>query len=140
MGGLLRIFQIWYSSGIQQKIKDLLQIKCSQSPAERCGGSVQKGQIMHGKQRQEDRAFKGSGCPYCAGQRASVTNSLATLYPNAASQWHPTKNENLTPDKVPAGSQKKAWWKCPNINGHVARRNTGDRNSIKDSTSHKYLE
>ena len=49
----------------------------------------------------------------CAGRSVSVTNSLATLYPAVAAQWHPTKNDDLTPDQVTAGTQKKAWWICP---------------------------
>jgi hypothetical protein len=55
----------------------------------------------------------GRGCPFCAGIRVSVTNSLASLYPELAQQWHPTKNGSLTPEQVVAGSGKKAWWKCP---------------------------
>ena len=27
-------------------------------------------------------------------------------------QWHPTKNGDLTPRMVTAGSTKKAWWLC----------------------------
>ncbi|MBE9224205.1 methyltransferase domain-containing protein [Phormidium sp. LEGE 05292] len=56
---------------------------------------------------------KGRGCPFCAGQKPSVTNSLASLYPEIAAQWHPIKNGSLTPDLVMPGSEKKAWWKCP---------------------------
>src|SRR5262249_42858568 len=52
-------------------------------------------------------------CPYCAGKRVSITNSLTSLFPEIAAQWHPTKNGNLTPDKVVAGSNKRFWWKCP---------------------------
>ena len=32
-----------------------------------------------------------------------MTNSLATLQPDLAAQWHPTKNGALTPDMVVAG-------------------------------------
>ena len=39
-------------------------------------------------------------------------NDLATLYPDIAAQWHPTKNGALTPDKVAPASNKKAWWRC----------------------------
>jgi hypothetical protein len=60
-----------------------------------------------------NRSRAGSGCPFCAGQAASITNSLAALHPDLAAQWHPTKNGNKTPDQVPAGSQKRVWWKCP---------------------------
>jgi superfamily II DNA or RNA helicase len=61
---------------------------------------------------------RGNKCPYCAHQKLSVTNSLATLYPEVALQWHPTKNKNLTPNQVISGSNKKAWWRCPNHPNH----------------------
>ncbi len=60
-----------------------------------------------------NRTHKGSGCPCCAGIQASATNSLASLYPELAFQWHPTKNGDLTPSYVVARSAKKRWWKCP---------------------------
>ena len=60
----------------------------------------------------------GTGCPYCAGQRVSVTNSLAKLFPDIASQWHPTRNADLTPAQVVAGSNKKYWWKCDKESDH----------------------
>ena len=59
-----------------------------------------------------ERTRNGTGCPYCAGQKVSATNSLASLYPKIAAQWHPTKNGDLTPNQVVAGSHKKVWWKC----------------------------
>ncbi len=55
---------------------------------------------------------RGIGCPFCAGQRVSVTNSLASLAPKAAREWHPTKNAPVTPRDVGAGSAKKYWWRC----------------------------
>ena len=39
-------------------------------------------------------------------------NSLAVKNPKLSKQWHPTKNENLTPDAVTAYSNKKVWWQC----------------------------
>ena len=64
------------------------------------------------------RARLGVGCPFCAGQKPSATNSLANLYPEIAAQWHPIKNGTLSPDQVVAGSGKKAWWKCPKGSDH----------------------
>ncbi|MBS72613.1 MAG: methyltransferase-like protein [Thermoplasmata archaeon] len=55
----------------------------------------------------------GRGCGFCAGKSVSVTNSLASINPELATQWHPTKNGDLTPDQIVAGSGKKVWWKCP---------------------------
>ena len=41
-------------------------------------------------------------------------NDLETIDPFLAEQWHPTKNGNLTPKDVTAGSGKEVWWigKC----------------------------
>ena len=47
-------------------------------------------------------------CPCCTGQKLSVTNSLATLRPDLAAQWHPTKNGELTPSDIVAGARTKA--------------------------------
>lgn len=54
----------------------------------------------------------GKNCPFCAGFRVNSSNSLATLYPNLAQEWHPTKNGELTPNDVTVGSNKKVWWQC----------------------------
>ena len=65
-----------------------------------------------------DRTRKQStGCPYCANQKVlKGYNDLATKYPDAIKQWHPTKNGNLKPSDVMAGSSRKVWWICSN--GH----------------------
>lgn len=39
-------------------------------------------------------------------------NDLATLYPELAKEWHPTKN-GVTSDTVTARSNKKVWWLLP---------------------------
>ncbi|QWI77934.1 zinc-ribbon domain-containing protein (plasmid) [Bacillus mycoides] len=55
---------------------------------------------------------KGRGCPYCANKKVCIDNCLATLNPEIARQWHPTKNGTLTPYDVVVGSYKKVWWMC----------------------------
>ena len=45
------------------------------------------------------------------------SNSLEITHPDLASEWHPIRNGNMTPDKVTRGSDKKVWWQCKN--GHV---------------------
>lgn len=40
--------------------------------------------------------------------------SILESYPEVAKEWHPTKNGDLTPDKVSAGMTKRVWWLCPN--------------------------
>ena len=69
-----------------------------------------------------------NGCPFCKGKKLSKTNSLATLFPAIAVQWHPNKNGTLTPDAVLAGSHKRVWWQCCK-NGHCTewRATIGDR-------------
>ena len=40
-------------------------------------------------------------------------NSFAEQYPELIKEWHPTKNENITPYMFMPGSKVKVWWKCP---------------------------
>ena len=57
----------------------------------------------------------GVGCPYCANKLVyRGYNDLATTHPELAAEWHPTKNENLTPQDITFGSGKKVWWQCKN--------------------------
>ena len=60
-----------------------------------------------------NRGFHGRGCPYCAGQKAwKGYNDLATIHPEIAKEWHPTKNAPLLPQDVTANSGQKVWWQC----------------------------
>jgi len=43
---------------------------------------------------------------------------LSIVSPQLAAQWHSTKNADLTPDEVTAGSAKKVWWKCHKYPDH----------------------
>lgn len=58
----------------------------------------------------------GKGCPCCAG-RILLTgfNDLATVAPDIASEWHPTRNAGA-PAKTLAGAVSRAWWQC--VHGH----------------------
>ena len=57
---------------------------------------------------------RGSGCPYCHGQRVlKGFNDLETVYPDIATQWHPTKNGKNKPDMFTFGSGHRAYWLCP---------------------------
>ena len=59
------------------------------------------------------RIDKQYGCPYCSHHKVlKGINDLATLYPDLAKEWHPSKNGNLTPSDVLPYSSKKVWWKC----------------------------
>ncbi|MGM9635316.1 MAG: zinc-ribbon domain-containing protein [Candidatus Avispirillum sp.] len=59
---------------------------------------------------------KGRGCPYCAGRYATKTNNFAVSNLPILSEWHPTKNNDLSPEKVLTMSSQVVWWKCEN--GH----------------------
>jgi len=73
-----------------------------------------------GKCRHEYQALissraNGSGCPVCCGKTVlKGFNDLATTFPDVAKEWHQTKNDNLTPEDVTCGANKKVWWldKC----------------------------
>ena len=57
---------------------------------------------------------KGGGCPYLSGKNVwPGFNDLATINPELATQWHPTKNRDLKPTQVTANSNKKVWWSLP---------------------------
>ncbi len=74
-----------------------------------------------------DRTTGNTGCPFCAGKRVDITNSLATLYPDVAGEWHPTKNGSVSPGDVTPGSQQKFWWLCRNNPGHAWMTSPGSR-------------
>lgn len=78
-----------------------------------------------------DNRIKGSGCPYCSGNLPILGETdLMTVNPMLAQEWDYEKNDNLTPNQVKCGSNKKVWWKCKN--GHswkacINSRNRGTR-------------
>ncbi len=81
----------------------------------------------HEWQARVARRAEGDGCPFCAGQRTIAgKNDLATVNPILAKEWHPEKNESLSPGDVMAGSGKKVWWlgKC----GHEWEQKVFTRN------------
>ena len=62
---------------------------------------------------QISRRQQGSGCPYCAGQRAIAgKNDLQTLNPSFFTEWNYEKNISVDPQKIMPNSNKKVWWKC----------------------------
>ena len=70
-------------------------------------------------------------CPYCSNHRILVGyNDLATTNPALATEWHPEKNGELTPETVTHGSNKKVWWICNS--GHEFTASIGNRISGKN--------
>lgn len=73
------------------------------------------GKCGHEWQATVDSRSRGNGCPICANQQLLVGfNDLATVSPNVAREWHPTKNGSLEPTMVSPKANKKVWWlgKC----------------------------
>ena len=66
-------------------------------------------------------------CLYCLGRKVSVTNSLATKFPEIANEWDYEKNEGITPKDVTYGSSKLYWWTCPNDPSHHYLASCNDR-------------
>ena len=60
-----------------------------------------------------NRTCQQSGCPVCThNQILTGYNDLATLNPDLAKEWHPSKNLPLTPQTVGARSGQNIWWIC----------------------------
>lgn len=72
---------------------------------------------------------KGSSCPYCKGRKVNETNSLASLRPDLAKEWHKTLNEK-TPHDVTCNKGEKVWWICPSCNSDYESKII-DRNKNK---------
>jgi len=71
----------------------------------------------------------GRGCPICNGNKVVGSNCLATLNPDLAKEWHPSKNLNLTPLNVSSSSNKAVWWKCDKGYDHVWEAKISNRNN-----------
>lgn len=67
----------------------------------------------HSYSQRVNAKSRGAGCPICTHQQVSEEICLATVNPEIAKEWHPTKNGNLTPHNVMPSAHKKVWWLCP---------------------------
>lgn len=73
-----------------------------------------------------NRTTSKTGCPYCSGKKVLTGfNDLLTQNTSLASEWHPTKNDNLLPTMVSLHSGKKIWWGC--VNGHEWQETIANR-------------
>lgn len=61
------------------------------------------------------------GCPICGQERRSASNSnrrvdfaksLAARRPDLVAELHPTRNPDIDPRALGAGSEQKVWWLC----------------------------
>lgn len=70
--------------------------------------------------------YRGTGCPYCAGNRLiEGINDLQTVNPELSLEWNYEQNNPLRPSDFTGKSRKKVWWKCKN--GHEWQANISDR-------------
>ena len=60
----------------------------------------------------------GNGCPICDGKKVVKSNSLTTLSPEIAREWHPKKNGKLSPADFTLKSNAVVWWKCDKGDDH----------------------
>lgn len=56
---------------------------------------------VHGSLRRGDQE-----CPRCGPE------NLAVKWPALVAEWHPTRNDPLTPRDLLSGSSRKVWWQC----------------------------
>jgi len=52
--------------------------------------------------------------------------------PSLAAEWHPTKNEQLTPRDVTVGSARKVWWRCSQNPAHEWKTSPKNRSVLKN--------
>jgi rubrerythrin len=75
--------------------------------------------------------FLRSGCPSCRGQETAKNPTyLAEVYPEVASQWHPSRNGKLTPQNVRYNSKHHVWW-LADCCGYEWQEEVRDRNKYQ---------
>jgi Probable Zinc-ribbon domain len=91
----------------------------------RCGtcGYEWRASIVH-------RVSAGAGCRHCTSPawRVPRERSLAVLRPDLAAELHPTRNGELDPYQLGAGSRRRLWWRCGSC-GHEWRTAVRGRSS-----------
>ena len=58
------------------------------------------------------RTRRNQGCPACNNSVVTEANNLATTHPEILKKWNYSKNLDINPENVTAGSNKKVWWVC----------------------------
>lgn len=60
-----------------------------------------------------NRTHVGINCPYCSNKKVLVGfNDLLTTHPELAAEWNYSRNEDIFPHDIVAGSNQKVWWNC----------------------------
>lgn len=79
------------------------------------------------------RAISKNGCPYCSGRYIPFEKSIATLHPEIAAEWHPTRNDRLKPEQVAPQTNKRFWWQCKFGHEWQSKVNYRTRHSWEES-------
>ena len=58
-----------------------------------------------------------------------MKKNLTVSKSHLISEWHPTKNKEISPENYTIGSRKVVWWKCKN--GHEWATTINSRTSQK---------
>ena len=77
-----------------------------------------------------DNRNHGKGCPFCSGQKVTLSNCLYTINPSLSKEWDNEKNI-LTPFDVTAHSRKQFWWKCDQAEDHQWKASVDNRSKGK---------
>ena len=77
-----------------------------------------------------DNRNHGKGCPFCSGQKVTLSNCLHTMSPSLSKEWDNNKNI-LTPFDVTAHSRKEFWWKCDQADDHKWKASVDNRSKGK---------
>ncbi|MBM7827708.1 zinc-ribbon domain-containing protein [Microbacterium aurum] len=65
------------------------------------------------------------GCGYCARKKVAPETSLAATHPHLKASWHPTKNGDVQPEDVLAGTGDEYFWLCDE--GHTFKTSPNAR-------------
>ena len=82
-----------------------------------------------------------TGCPYCSGNKVGEDNNLLAIFPEIAKEWHPTKNNELTPKEFTSRSGEKVWWLCPKNHSYEAQisNRTANQSGCPYCSGHRTL-
>jgi len=78
----------------------------------------------------------GNNCPYCSGRKVCDSNSLATLDPEIAKEWHLSLNGDKTPNDFTVSSSFYAWWQCLKNKDHSWYSKIANRHVFRGKCPH----
>ena len=85
------------------------------------------------------RVSLSSGCPFCAGKAVCKCNSLQTLFPSIAAEWHHELNHD-TPNDYTAGSHFVAWWQSRHKGCWQQSINSRTSKVVQEAAQQQYLQ